>query len=676
MRPLVPEDLFAFRFVTDVQLSPDGRSVAYVVKVADRERDTYRSALWIVDFDGGEPRQITAGERQDMLPRWSPDGRRIAFVSDRGEVPEGKERAPRNVFVLDLAGGEARQLTRFDHDVHDLAWSPDGRTLCAVAKPRRPEGESEPVIRVYDTLRYKADEGGLFDLRRKHLWLVPLDGSGEIQLTDGDWDDLHPAWSADGKWIAFASNRTDDRDRNTVTDVWIVPSDGRGSARRLTESDGPNERPSFAPDGSAVAYYGHRDPRAHHARNIHLWVRSLRDGSTRDVLEGWDRTVGSVAITDMRGLVVLPEAAWSPDGKALYFIGSDRGSANLYAVAAAGGTPTPVTEGRQQVVTASFDASRRRYAALVATATEPGDVYAGELGGRMRRLTNVNAELLGEVYVAEPERIAFGGADGWEIEGWVLKPPGFDPARRHPLILQIHGGPHTAYGYSFFHEFQALAGAGYVVLYTNPRGSHSYGQRFVGACVGDWGGKDYLDLMSAVDHLIELGYVDDRRMGVTGGSYGGFMTNWIIGHTPRFAAAVTARSVSNNLSSFGTSDIGWHFWEYEMGDADPYQDPERYLRFSPISYARNVTTPLLILHAENDYRCPIEQAEQLFVAMKYHGKTVRFVRYPKDNHDLTRGGKPSNRVHHMTSLIGWFDRYLGAAVTSERRREETPAAAS
>ena len=659
MRPIVPEDLYRFSFITDVQLSPDGGDVAYVLRTVDRTRDRYRAAIWLVSTSTGLPRQLTSGENEDLIPQWSPDGRHVAFVSDRGEVPPGKDRAPRNLWIVDRGGNE-RQRTRFDNDVRDAAWSPDGSRLAIVAKADLPAGAAVPNPRIYDRLRYRSDEEGPLDLRRRHLWLLDATDGAPSQLTDGDWDDLEPSWSPDGGRIAFVSNRTADRDRNTIRDVYVVDV-ARGSIMRLTSSDGPQEHPSFSADSRSIAFFGHRDPRASNAVNHHVWVAPASGGEPR-AIDAWDRTVGSVVITDMRGLVPLPKPAWSLDGARIAFIGSDSGTANVYEAPVAGGAPRAVTRGEHQVVTASFDRKRRTFAALVASATEPGDVYVGDVGtGELRRLTRVNEEVLRGAYLGTPERVRFKGADGWDIEGWMLKPEAFAASERYPLILQIHGGPHTAYGHSFFHEFQALAGSGYVVLYTNPRGSQSYGERFARACVGDWGGKDYEDLMAAVDHIVRLGFADSARMGVTGGSYGGFMTNWIVGHTDRFAAAVTARSISNNLSSFGTSDIGWHFWEYEMGDADPYTAPEKFLRFSPIAYVRNVRTPLLILHAENDYRCPIEQGEQFFAALRYLRKPARLIRYPKDSHELTRGGKPSNLVHHMRSLIGWFDEHIGEA---------------
>ena len=359
--------------------------------------------------------------------------------------------------------------------------------------------------------------------------------------------------------------------------------------------------------------------------------------------------MGSSVISDMRAQAQTLAPA-THDGRIL-FLGSDQGTANAYSCAAAGGDVRAESIGAHQVVSWSLDQDHRRFAAVVATATDPGNVVVGEIGGAMRKLSCLNDELLGSRYIASPERVEFTGADGWKIEGWLLRPRGFDPAKKWPLVLEIHGGPHTAYGHSCFHEFQVLAGRGYAVLYLNPRGSHAYGQRFVEACVGDWGGKDYEDLMAGVDHLLARGWVDERRLYVTGGSYGGFMTNWIIGHTDRFRAAATQRSIS----AFGTSDIGWHFWEHEMGDATPWRDEAKLVFRSPLTYVRNVKTPLLILHAERDLRCPIEQAEQLFAALKVLGKEAIFVRFAEDNHDLTRSGKPIHRVEHCRRIADWFD---------------------
>jgi dipeptidyl aminopeptidase/acylaminoacyl peptidase len=427
-----------------------------------------------------------------------------------------------------------------------------------------------------------------------------------------------------------------------------------GKTRRITNGEGSYGNPSWSPDGAVITAYGTERAIGASARNIHLWAFPRKGGPGRDLLESWDRSVGSSVISDMRAHAQTLPPAWTPDGRIL-FLGSDQGTANAYSCAATGGDVRAETIGAHQVVSWSLDRSRRRFAAIVATTTDPGNLFVGEVGGAMRKASCLNDEFLASKYIAEPERIEFTGADGWKIEGWLMKPRGFDPAKKWPLVLEIHGGPHTAYGHSFFHEFHVLAGHGYAVLLTNPRGSHAYGQRFVEACVGDWGGKDYEDLMAGVDHALALGWVDPKRLYVTGGSYGGFMTNWIIGHTDRFRAAVTQRSISNNISAFGTSDIGWHFWEHEMGDATPWRDAEKLVFRSPLTYITRVKTPLLILHAERDLRCPIEQAEQLFTALKVLGKEAVFVRFPEDNHDLTRGGKPKHRVEHARRIADWFD---------------------
>ena len=651
--PLSPEDLYEFRFLTDAQISPDGARIAYSVKTANPKRDGYVGAIWLVSSDGTKPpAQITAGTAHDSAPRWSPSGTSLSFTSDRGDVPKGRKRPARNVFLLDLAGGEARQLTGFADDCSDLAWSPDGAILAFVVKDPKDSNDEDDGVRVYDRARYRSDEGGLSDGRHKHVWIVGADGSAPRKLTDGDWDDAQPEFSPDGREIAFVSNRTEKRDLNTVADIHVV--DLSGTTRRITDGEGSYGNPSWSPDGAAITAYGTDRAIGASARNIHLWAFPVKGGPGRDLLESWDRSVGSSVISDMRAHAQTLPPAWTRDGRIL-FLGSDQGTANAYSCAASGGDVRAETVGAHQVVSWSLDDSRRRFAAIVATATDPGNLFVGDVGGPMRKATCLNDELLASRYIAEPERVEFTGADGWEIEGWLMKPRDFDPAKKWPLVLEIHGGPHTAYGHSFFHEFHVLAGRGYAVLLTNPRGSHAYGQRFVEACVGDWGGKDYEDLMAGLDHALALGWIDPKRLYVTGGSYGGFMTNWIVGHTDRFRAAVTQRSISNNISAFGTSDIGWHFWEHEMGDATPWRDAEKLIFRSPLSYVTNVKTPLLILHAERDLRCPIEQAEQLFTALKVLGKEAVFVRFPEDNHDLTRGGKPKHRAEHARRIADWFD---------------------
>ncbi|HET8569161.1 MAG TPA: S9 family peptidase [Candidatus Limnocylindria bacterium] len=663
--PLVAEDLVSLRFVGDAQISPDGRRIAFVVRTVDWDENAYRAAIWVVPFDGSEPpAQFTSGTGQDSSPRWSPDGRSLAFLSDRpGAAPKraakGDPRSgppkkpPKQLHVMPARGGEARQLTTFADDASDIAWSPRSDALAVVVRDAREGADDEPAIRVYDRVRYKSDEGGLFDLRRKHLWVVCLDGTPARRLTDGDWDDAQPSFSPDGTEIAFVSNRTGERDRNTVADIWVVPWPG-GEPRRITDGNGTYGNPSWSRDGSRVAAYGTPEAADSAGTNVHAWSFSPAGGDARLLTKDWDRTVGSVVMSDVRAHVQTTPATFTSDGSRVLFVASDRGTAGLYSADASGGGVRAETRGEHQLVAVTLDSDARRYAAVRGTATDPGEVVAGEVGGAERRLTSFNDDLLASRWIGAPERVEFGGADGWRIEGWVIKPRGFDPAKKWPLVLEVHGGPHAAYGHGFFSEFQVLAGRGYAVLYTNPRGSHAYGEEFVKACIGDWGGKDYEDLMAGVDHALGWGWVDPARLYVTGGSYGGFMTNWIVGHTERFKAAATQRSISNNISAFGTSDIGWHFWEREHG-ATPWREPEKLVLRSPLTYVEKVRTPLLILHAERDLRCPIEQAEQMFVALRVLGREAVFVRYPEDNHDLTRGGKPKNRVDHCRRIADWFD---------------------
>ncbi len=652
--PLTPDDLASFAFVSDAQISPDGKQVAYTVRGMDVERNEYRSAIWMVPTDGsGEPVQFTSGAKQDLVPHWSPDGRWLAFLSDRAsEKQEGRNPA-KQLFVVPAAGGEARQLTSFGDDCSDPAWSPRGDALVVAVKDAQVSSPQDGAPKVYDRIRYKSDEGGHFDLRRKHLWVACLDGTPPRRITEGDWDDSAPAFSPDGAHIAFVSNRTAERDKNTVADVWTVSFDG-AALTCVTPEQGTYGNPSWSPDGRQIGCYGTAEATGSSGRNVRVWSFPASGGKGTDLLGDWDRTVGSVVMSDMRGQAQTVPPVWTPDGSRVHFVATDQGTANAYSVSSAGGDLRAATLGTHQIVSLTFDKDVTRFAAILATATEPGEVVAGVPGRALRPLTRTNASFLASRWIAEPERVEFEGAGGWRIEGWLLKPRGFDASRLHPLVLEVHGGPHAAYGNAFFHEFQVLAGRGYAVLYLNPRGSHGYGDRFVQACIGDWGGDDYLDLLAGVDHATGLGWVDPKRLYVTGGSYGGFMTNWIVGHTDRFRAAVTQRSISNNISAFGTSDIGWHFWEAEHG-ATPWENAGKLVERSPLTYVQNVRTPLLILHAERDLRCPIEQAEQLFVALKMLDREAVFVRYQDDNHDLTRGGKPRNRIDHCRRIVGWFD---------------------
>lgn len=674
--PLKPDDLYRFALVSDPQLAPDGRRVAYVLTRPEEKAKKYRSQVWVAPTttEGWssaalpEGRAFTSGPR-DKCPRWSPDGRMLAFLSDRvGET---------QLFVIRTDGGDARQLTRVPGGVSEPAWSPDSRSLAFTARVASNEGPPGPGagapeaaggepsdVRLYSRLRYKANGKGLWDGRRSHVFTVALEGGEPRQVTDGPYDDSAPAWSPCGGSIAFASNRTEDPDRTPVADIYVVPACG-GEARRLTRSDRTASQPAWSPDGKRLAYYGH-DNRYRGATLTHVMVVGA-DGSRppEDVLAGWDRAAGIAGGSDMMS-AANGAPRWSADGRWVYFLAGDRGATDLFRVSAGGGRHVPerLTEGRHTIYGVSISADGAFAAAVVATQTDPGNLRllglstsnGGTGAGGDVVLTDANAWLAGRA-VVEPAEFTVSGPDGDEVHGWLMKPAGFTAGTKYPLVVEIHGGPHSAYGYAFFHEFQVLCGNGFGVLFVNPPGSSGYGQEFVTATRHDWGGRDFRALMAAVDRAVALDWVDETRLGVTGGSFGGYMTNWIIGQTDRFKAAVTQRSTCNRYSQFGTSDIGYFQGEFEFR-GNPWDDPGFYLSRSPITHVNRVSTPLLFIHSENDLRCPIGQAEEFYTALRWLGKEAVFARFPDEHHELSRSGQPVHRVRRLELIADWFVTHL------------------
>jgi len=674
-RPITIEDLLAVKIVNDPQLAPDGSQVVCTVTTADAVANAYQTHLWIVPADGRAAWQLTSVPGKDTNPRWSPDGAWIAFISDRS--------GEKQVWVIARDGGEARRLTSGTLAPTELAWSPDGRWLAVVGKPQPRPGPDESDVRVISRLRYKLDGEGFWDGRWKQVLVLPAGGGEPRPLTSEECDHNNPAWSPDGQWIAYAANPDPDADLTNVADVWVVAAAG-GAPRRVTRGAGPAALPAWSPDGTRIAYVGH-DNACRGATNNAVWVVPVTAGEPVCVSRAFDRSAGHHIISDMRAHPSSGGLTWAPDARRVYFLYADGASTQIGSVAVADGSVHPETVGDHELIGCSLDRLARRVACVESDALSPGEVAIRDLGrdaGPLRRLTDWNGPLLRSVALAVPERFQFSGADGWPIEGWVIRPPGAQgahaaasPGARVPAVLEIHGGPHAAYGNAFFHEFQLLAAAGYGVIYMNPRGSQGYGQTFTAATRHDWGGKDYEDLMRGVDHaLAAYDWIDPDRLGVAGGSYGGFMTNWVVGHTRRFKAAVTMRSISNAYSQWGTSDLAYQkgFWEYP---GDPWESPKFYLERSPITYAPQMRTPLLILHSENDLRCPIEQGEQLFVALKKQGTPTLFVRFPGESHDLSRSGQPKHRLERLRHIMAWFAAHLapprdaGAAAAPPRRRE-------
>lgn len=656
-RRLTSEDLFGFKLVSDPRFAPDNARVAYVVTTIEKDKNDYRSSIYVNSVAGSDNRRLTRADAKDSQPHWSPDGKHLAFLSNRADKPQ--------IWLIRADGGEAWQASELPEAVSSFAWSPDGQNFVAISKSvegqekeKKDDDKDKSDVRRITRARYRFDGVGFFDDKRAHIWLVPAFGGGARQLTNADVDDAEPAWSPNGRDIAFISNRTEGRELNAASEVWFVAATGSDERRLIGGDDANFHTPSWSPDGTQLAVLGNWHAGAYGAYDDHLWLVPAAGGEPVCLTEGFGRSLDDSTNSDIfAGSEVRP--VWTPDGRSILVLSGDAGATNIHTVSVAGGDIRRVTSGNRRVSAFSISRDGTKIAYVAATATNPGDVFVADIdGGNESQLTHLNRDFLSSFALSEPEEFRVPSkSDGTEIHAWVLKPPGFDPSHKYPLILQIHGGPHTMYGYAFMHEFHLMAARGYVVVFPNPRGSTGYGEDFARCTQAAWGETDMPDDMAAVDWVIEQGYVDANRLGITGGSYGGFMTNWIIGHTDRFRAAVTQRCLSNLYSFYGTSDIGFGFGEYQFGGT-AWEKRDTYMRLSPITYVEHMKAPLLIIQQEEDYRTPMEQAEQLFIALKKLGREVELARFPGENHNLSRTGKPKHRIERLDLMLNWFDSHL------------------
>lgn len=663
-KPLAPDDLYRMQLITGYHTSPDGRHVVYAVQRVDRATEEKHSDLWIVPTASGAPRRFTAGDHVDRAPLWSPDGTRIAFLSNRDDKEQFQ------LYVIPFDGGEAQRITEAEGDFGSFVWSPDGhRVLCQFRKrdaavlARQADAQKKKlgvVARHITRVVHKWDGQGFLPEERWHLWTVEIATGKTVQLTsDNQYEEADPAWSPDGRWIAFASNRTPDPDLDQInTQIFIMPAEG-GGLRAVDAPQGDMHAPVFAPDSTQIAFFGSEGTRQFW-RNTDLWVAPV-DGSApaRNLTAPLDLCAGMRTLGDSHAAPAsLP--VWAADRARLYFQVTRHGSTVLAQVDADGGTESyRVMLGQDEAIDQpSFDDEQQHMVYLRSNALDPGDLWVtNRVTGRSRRLTRLSVSWLRGRGLGTVEEVWYKGRDGHPLQGWIMTPPDFDPAQRYPAILEIHGGPQLQYGHRYFHEFHTLAGQGYVVFFTNPRGSQGYGNAHQDAIVNDFGAVAFDDLMAWTDHVTALPYVDADRVGVTGGSYGGYMTNWIVGHTDRFTAAVTQRSLCNLISFHGTSDFTWIF-QFWFGDEPPWANVENYWRQSPLKYVANVKTPTLIMHAEGDKRVSIEQSEQWYTALRQLGVPSEFVRIEGESHNLSRGGRTDRRIARLEHMARWFGEWM------------------
>ena len=691
-RPITEKDLFDFVWIGDPQISPDGSRIAFVRITVNEKKDGYNTSIWSVPVAGGEaPHQLTKGDH-DSTPRWSPDGKFLLFL--RAIEKEGKPESAQ-LAILPTAGGDSFVFTDLPKGAANPVWAPDVKNIAFTSetntedlakqekkKSKDKPGSTSPAtdehesdIHVITRAVYRQDNEGYADPKHPtHIWIVAAPHStGEKpkprQLTTGRFDEENAIWSKDGSQIYFTSSRIDEPYYELPrTDLYSVPAAG-GESAKITTIDlntqfGPGGGAlSLSPDGKQVAFVATTNQPINSYTEPDLWVLDLSpNAKPRNLTADFDFDIDGFVIGDSAS----PRAGgfnkpiWTADGKGLIEVFSKEGKRNLAIFDIATGSATDLTSGNHGVMSfrATPDASKLVY--VVSTPTRINDIFVldrGTPGASPKQLTNVNDELFSKLNLTEPEEIWYDSFDGKRIQAWLQKPPGFDAHKKYPLILNIHGGPHVAYGHIFVHEFQWMAGKGYVLLYPNPRGSTSYGQEFGNIIQYHYPGDDYKDLMAGVDETIKRGYVDDKKLGVTGGSGGGLLTNWVVGQTNRFAAAVAQRDIASWENWWYTGDFT--LFQPNWFKAPPFEASEDYRARSPISHINNVKTPMMFILGETDYRTPPGAGgEQMFRALKFRKIPAVMVRFPNESHELSRSGQPWHRVERLQHIVGWFDHWL------------------
>jgi len=678
-RVITETDLLKFTWIADPQIAPDGSTVAFVRVTVNEKENRYETSIFVAASSGAEPpRRLTSGVR-DTSPRWSPDGKRIVFVR---AIEKDWKPQPSQLYLLETDGGEARAITDVEHGASNPVWAPDGKSIAFTAptgrdRPEGREGQDRKGytsdIHVITKAVYRANGNpGYVDTdHHSHIFVVraPDDSSDKpipTQITDGEFDEDSVVWAPDSSRIYFTSVRVaepyyDDSD----TELFGVAPSG-GAIAKITSIDGGIHSPSVSPDGRTIAFIGvERGKPVRSYSQPDLWITAAAPNSTaKNLTAGYDFDIGGGIGGDQaapRGQNRRP-IVWSPDSRQVAVVSAEHGSSNLKRIDIATGRVTPLTDGKQDVVAYSATPQGNKFAATFSTQTNIGDIVllddsAAPKAPRAAQITRINDELFKDIEQSEPEEIWYRSFDGKQIQGWILKPPDFDASKKYPLILEIHGGPHSAYGNVYTHEFQWMAAKGYVVLFVNPRGSTTYGQDFGNIIQYHYPGDDYKDLMAGVDEVLKKGYVDANRLGVTGGSGGGLLTDWTITQTQRFKAAVAQRDIADWYGFWFTADFT--LFQPTWFRKAPWEDPQDFAARSPITHVANVTTPEMFILGDADYRTPpADGGEMMFRALKYRKIPTVMVRFPRENHELSRSGEPWHRVERLQHIVGWMDQWL------------------
>jgi len=667
-RKITPEDILQLRIVSDPQISPDGSTILYSQKHIG-EKNNNVTNFWLLDCKSNESKQFTSGEK-DGHGRWSSDGETIAFTS-------GREKPQTQIFTIPAAGGEAIRLTDFpDGSIGGFQFSPDGKLLAVTFRETEPgwteadkrqqkeSGASTPP-RVIDDMYYRLDGDGYFNDKRHHLYVVDFKTGQHRKVFDKDntgWFSFD--FSPNSKELIVASNTS----KNSLLKPWkdeLFRVDVQtGKAKKIAGlPEGTKSSPKWSPDGKKIVYVGCAGRQeVWGVRNNHLFVLDLKTNKIQNLTAEYDYCLTSVTLSDMAEATFGANICWSPNSKSIYMQIGWHGETQIAHCSLDEKGFTFSSKGPQALAMGNLTADGSKMALAITTATSPPVIAVGEIAKsgqlKIRNTKNVNQSLLDSIEISQLEEHWVESASGTKVQLWVMKPPGFKKDRKYPAVLQVHGGPHCQYGTSFFHEFQVLAAAGYVVVFSNPRGSKGYGESHTTAIKGNWGNADWEDVQAVTQFMQQHANIKKSKIGIMGGSYGGYMTNWAIGHTDDFAAAISDRCVSNLVSMVGSSDIPLvpgGYWEGNSWDnIEPIWDQ------SPLKYFGNVKTPTLVIHSEGDLRCNIEQSEQVFAALQLRGIPSRFIRYPySTSHGMSRMGPPDLRIHRLHQILDWWKQYLG-----------------